>query len=62
MLIKFLRCESGATAMEYALLATIVAVGLAATFAILGDTVLSLFSSGTGTPGEAISGAANSMN
>ena len=43
---RFVRDESGATAMEYALLGTLVAVALAATFAAFGDALVTLFSAG----------------
>jgi Flp pilus assembly pilin Flp len=61
MLRRFILDQSAATAIEYALLGTIIAVGLAATFALLGDSVLDVFSIGTGGPGDAIAAAANSL-
>lgn len=51
---RFCRDESGATAIEYALLGTILGVALAATFTILGDTVLALFGVGTGGASDTI--------
>lgn len=62
MLRRFFFDQSAATAIEYALIGTIIAVTLAATFAILGDNVLAIFSIGTGGPGDVIAGAANSMD
>ena len=40
---SFFRDESGATAIEYALLGTLIAVVIAATFALLGTNLESLF-------------------
>lgn len=51
---SFLRDDRGATAIEYALLATIMGVALAATFALLGDTVVTLFGVGTGGASDTI--------
>jgi pilus assembly protein Flp/PilA len=44
----FLSDDSGATAIEYALLATLCAVAIAGTFALLGDQLQALFNSGAG--------------
>jgi Flp pilus assembly pilin Flp len=57
---RFLRNESGATAIEYALLGTVIAVALAATFALFGDAVANLF--GAGGTGEIINASAQRLN
>ena len=44
---KFLSDESGATAIEYALLGTLIAVAIAGSFSVLGDSVANMFGSGT---------------
>lgn len=42
----FLRDEAGATAIEYALVATLVAVAAAATFAVAGNSLRDLYNNG----------------
>lgn len=42
----FFSDESGATAMEYALIATLIAIALLATFTVLGDGIENLFNNG----------------
>ena len=44
---RFLRDESGATAIEYALLGTLVAVAIAGSFAVLGNSLIELFNQRT---------------
>lgn len=44
----FIADESGATAIEYALLGTLIAVALFATFALVGNQIGAVFGSGTG--------------
>lgn len=39
--------KSGATAIEYALLGTLIAVALVATFTVVGDNVANMFGSGS---------------
>ena len=46
MLQRFSADENGTTAIEYALLGTIIAIALVGTFALLGDGVANLFSGG----------------
>lgn len=51
LLTAFLRNEDGATAIEYGLIAAMVAVGAIASFGVLGNGLVSLFGSterGTG--------------
>lgn len=45
---QFWRGESGATAIEYGLLALLVAVAIIGTFAVLGDDVETLFNDTAG--------------
>ena len=42
----FLASESGATAMEYALLAVLIGVAIVSTFAVLGNGVQGMFDNG----------------
>ena len=42
----FAEDESGATAMEYALLAALIGIAIVGTFAALGNTMQSLFNNG----------------
>ena len=60
-LLQFLRDETGATAIEYALLGVLIAVAIAASFAVLGDSLANLFGTGAGGPAAIIGGAANSL-
>jgi pilus assembly protein Flp/PilA len=43
-LIKLLRCERGANAIEFALVATLIAIAAYAAFIALGDKVDAMFS------------------
>lgn len=51
---QFLKDESGATAIEYALLGTLIGVALLGTFTMLGDNVGNMFGSGTNSAGNVI--------
>lgn len=51
---RFLQNESGTTAIEYALIGTIIAVALVATFAVMGNTLINLFGAGAGGASDAI--------
>ena len=44
---KFVVDESGATAVEYGLLAALIAVAIIGTFSVLGNSVQGLFNNGT---------------
>lgn len=57
---RFLRDQSGATAIEYAILGTLIAVALAATFGALGGTVGNLFNHGGTT--EILNQQSNKIN
>ena len=46
-LARFLRDQSGATAIEYGLIAALIAVALVGTMSILGVSVQNLYSGGT---------------
>lgn len=61
MLRRFLRDEGGTTAIEYAVLGTVIAVALAGIFALLGDNVSNVFGTGTGGPAEVMAAAAESL-
>lgn len=54
LITRFLRDDSAATAIEYALLGTLIAVALAATFAAAGDMIIAMFGFGTGGPTDII--------
>jgi pilus assembly protein Flp/PilA len=55
ILRHFAADETGATAIEYALLGTIIAVALVASFTLVGDAVANMFGSGS-------SGAVGAIN
>ena len=57
MLKRFLQDESGATAIEYGLIAALIAVGIIAGATAIGDQVNSKFDSVAGEVGAASSGA-----
>jgi pilus assembly protein Flp/PilA len=57
---RFLGDDRGATAIEYALLASLIAVALLGTFIVFGDTVANLFS--TGNVAEVIDARAQTLN
>ena len=44
---NFLRDESGATAIEYALIGTLIAMAILGTFVALGNSLTGLFDTGT---------------
>ena len=54
----FLRDEAGATAIEYALIGTLIAVALAGTAAVFGDNLANLFNTGAA---ETIAGQADKL-
>jgi pilus assembly protein Flp/PilA len=43
LIARFLKNESGATAIEYGLIAALIAVGIIAAATLLGDTISALF-------------------
>ena len=47
MMRAFMADEAGATAIEYALLGTLIAIAIISTFVALGDGVQGLFNNGT---------------
>lgn len=55
---RFLRDESAATAIEYALLGTLIGVALVVTFVILGNSIQNLFGYGTGGATDTITSQA----
>jgi pilus assembly protein Flp/PilA len=54
--------EMGATAIEYGLLAALVAVAAIASFSILGNAVVNLMSDGTGSAAEVIGAQSEKLN
>ncbi|UYN98468.1 MAG: Flp family type IVb pilin [Devosia sp.] len=54
ILKRFGRDESGATAIEYGLLAAMIAVALIASFTVLGNTIIDLFGVGAGGAADVI--------
>ena len=54
----FLANEAGATAIEYALLATLIGIAIIGTFAALGNGLVNLFNNGTA---ERIGNSTNSI-
>ena len=54
---RFIEDESGSPAVEYSMIATVIAVALMAAFMGLGDGIASLFSGNEGSIGSAIDGA-----
>ncbi|UXN75329.1 Flp family type IVb pilin [Devosia sp. A8/3-2] len=60
-LLHFLRDETGATAIEYGLLAGLIVVALMISFALLGDSLTALFGAGAGSAAAIIGEAANSI-
>ena len=57
-LARFWNDETGATAIEYALLGTLIAVAIVGSFVVLGDGVSGLFNNGAG---DVIGNAANRL-
>ncbi|KFC61802.1 Flp/Fap pilin component [Devosia sp. LC5] len=60
-LLHFLRDETGATAIEYGLLAGLIAVALMVSFALLGESITALFGVGAGSAATIIGEAADSI-
>ena len=58
---RFLRDQSGATAIEYGLIAALIAVALISTLAVFGTNLSALYSGGTGSAAAVIGNAANSV-
>ena len=58
----FVKDQAGATAMEYALIGTLVAVALAGTFVVFGDTLSELFAGTSNRAGDAITRQLDQIN
>jgi pilus assembly protein Flp/PilA len=58
---RFASDQSGATAIEYALLATLIGIALVATFTMVGDSVANMFGSGSSGATGTIDGAAGRL-
>jgi pilus assembly protein Flp/PilA len=54
--------ESGATAIEYALLGTLIGIALIASFTVLGNSLGNLFGTGPGGASAAIEGAIDKLD
>jgi pilus assembly protein Flp/PilA len=54
--------ESGATAIEYGLIAALIAVAVIASFSILGDSLFNLMGAGTGGAAAVIGEQAAKLN
>jgi pilus assembly protein Flp/PilA len=54
--------ENGATAIEYGLIAALIAVAALASFSILGNALVNLMSDGTGSAAEVIGAQADKLN
>lgn len=54
MIKAFRDDESGATAIEYGLIAALIAVAVIASFSIMGDALVNLMSDGTGSAASVI--------
>ena len=59
---NFIANESGATAIEYGLIAALIAVAVIASFSILGNSLVNLMSDGTGSAAEVIATQSAKMN
>lgn len=60
-LSRFLRNDAGATAIEYALLGTLIAVAIVGSFALVGNNVGAVFGVGTGGPSDIMGDAADDL-
>jgi pilus assembly protein Flp/PilA len=58
---RFLKDQTGATAIEYALLGTLIAVALAGTFAVVGNSFHTVLGVGTGGATDIIADQANNL-
>ncbi|QQR39394.1 Flp family type IVb pilin [Devosia rhizoryzae] len=60
--VRFMRDDAGATAIEYGLIAGLIAVALISSMIVFGGAVTNLFGSdGVGSAGSAIEQSANSI-
>ncbi len=62
MLVRFGQDEDGATAIEYGLIAALMAVSVIAAFTALGNGIVNLFGDVDSGAGSVISSAANSAD
>lgn len=60
-LSAFLRDQNGATAIEYALIGTLIAVAIAGSLTLVSDELGQIFGLGTGSPASIISEAAERL-
>lgn len=62
ILRRFLADQSGATAIEYALLGTMIGVAVVASFTVFGEALGNMFGSGTGGAADVIARQIDKMN
>ena len=62
MIKAFRDDDSAATAIEYGLIAALIAVAVIASFSILGNSLVNLMSDGTGSAAEVIATQSAKMN
>lgn len=58
---QFFRDETGATAIEYALIGTLIGVALIATFSTVGNSLFNAFGVGAGGSGDVIADQASKI-
>jgi pilus assembly protein Flp/PilA len=58
---RFLRDQSGATAIEYGLIAALIAVAIISSLTVFGGNLTNLYAGGTGSAATVIGNAANSL-
>lgn len=62
ILRRFIADQSGATAIEYALLGTLIGVAVVASYTVFGDALSNMFGSGTGGAADVIARQADKIN
>jgi pilus assembly protein Flp/PilA len=62
VMVRFLADEHGATAIEYGLLAALIAVAAIAAFTTLGNGLVALFGRSETGVGNVVAGAVNNLN
>ncbi len=62
MITAFIHDESGATAIEYGLIAALIAVAVIASFVLVGDSLFELMGAGTGGAADTIAGQIDKLD
>jgi pilus assembly protein Flp/PilA len=62
MIKAFRDDESGATAIEYGLIAALIAVAVIASFSVLGNSLVNLMGAGTGSAADVIATQSGKIN